>query len=498
MKRLLSVFLLVFSLLAQTSAWAFSPKQLENTIKRKTAAPQKQRQTKKTTTPHKQATAAAQPETPILKSDANTWYGLPIISWQEFKQANEKSIEEEETAVPTEDWKKITTVKQGMPDYAKITKNVKYIYIGEVHVDSAVEPQIKNIIRAVRKANPNKRILLATEFLETHHPLINPLHRANKATNLLGDATYNINDLASELKIDTLALDDYIIQQTDQGALIKVGDRYVRINGDAAEQEDIASVLSIYGEDIAEMTDERLSMIKDDPAMWHTVHLLLPQDFAEIYQLIQQDQSAKQDFQRYWNELDPGNEIFMAGYSAASEHTKEIFEYYTNNKYIVADYLSFQRIHWQIFASSWGVTQRNKDWASRIKKVANEYDVVIVWAGDGHIDPTAPSSLFQQGLASANSVSISVWPLEYHTTQETTEDIQKADELQSQLCLANDKDPSEEEISSFDTFCNQSGVDINKPFYVSQNFTEPPAAKLIEQAGIKTPLPKKAYLVYVE
>ena len=54
--------------------------------------------------------------------------------------------------------------KTGHPDYAKETKGVKYIYLGEHHYTHAIPTEVEYFLATLREANPTARILLATEF----------------------------------------------------------------------------------------------------------------------------------------------------------------------------------------------------------------------------------------------------------------------------------------------------------------------------------------------
>ena len=216
---------------------------------------------------HKQA-AATPPATQKATPEDNSWYGLPIISFAQYKRENQQAIQTQEKF--NQLWTEFlnltnfqdvdSTVKQGVPNYAKALANTKYIYIGEVHEQPAVQQEIKKMITVIRKANPGKKILLATEFLTVPHPLVNPLHIHGKDWLIRESCLYGIAELADQLHLDTLALDDTVIQFTSthlgSKTLVKVGERYVMAgldNQSTAYDAEAAALVSYAGNTVNEI-----------------------------------------------------------------------------------------------------------------------------------------------------------------------------------------------------------------------------------------------------
>ncbi|MBO4675557.1 MAG: hypothetical protein J5601_05705, partial [Elusimicrobiaceae bacterium] len=177
-KQFPPILLLVFCLLTQTNAWAISIPML----KRKVVTAQRQ---------YTQTTAKKEEQSEKISNtqdNENTWYGLPLISWQEFRTINEETKKENETFAPLYNQfldlisaKKGTlavSALQGTPKYAQVTTNARYIFIGEDHSEPAIQHEIEELIRTVRYTNPNARILLASEFLRTPELHTDPLRRA--------------------------------------------------------------------------------------------------------------------------------------------------------------------------------------------------------------------------------------------------------------------------------------------------------------------------------
>lgn len=375
-KRFLPISLLAFCLLTQTNAWAISIPMLE----RKAA---------------------------IAQTNENTVHGLPIINWQEFKMVNEKTKQENETFAPLyNQLLDLISVKngtfavsalQGTPKYASVIENANYIFIGEDHNEPAVQYEIEEIIRAVRHANPNKKILLASEFVRTPEPLTNPLRRANSPESPLLDDYYNTFKLADELEIDTLALDDEILEFVNR-KLIKVGDRYVQIdiNNDSQTPTDILAIGAAFK---AEIDQEKSKILQ-------TIELLL-------------------------------------------------------------------MVRWQIYASDWGVKQRNYQWVKRIRDVEQEYDIVIIWAGSGHTSRMKPSSL-PFLLASSNAVEINFDVINSHRNAKSEDFFRKAFKVREELGLCSDrkvysKDHKHKVLKSNPT------IDSNKTYYfhIETDYTNP-------------------------
>lgn len=67
-------------------------------------------------------------------------------------------------------------------------------------------------------------------------------------------------------------------------------------------------------------------------------------------------------------------------------------------------------------ASPWGVRERNREWARRIKAVLPEYDMIIVYAGNGHLDATYDTDL-QPLVEITDYIDITLHPLEGYQTE---------------------------------------------------------------------------------
>lgn len=392
-KHFVSILLLVFCLLTQSDAWAISSAALGRKV---TAAEQSQRR-KSTTRKKKSTRATSTKQTSKSNANANTWYGLPIISWQQFEQANEQIMQRNEEffkldkqaqeSLSAETIMASISVKQGRPNYAEFVQNVHYIYIGEAHDEPIIEKEIQHLLSVIREANPGKKILLATEFALVTHPLINPLHRAENVD--FFSYLYNwIPELIQSLSMDTLALDDQIVQtfdpQSTSTPLLKVGNKYVRHDGKGVSTDNI---LINYAKEIQKNVEQALSSM-DTQALLATDSLLRPDEFNKIYSLYKKE--APEWVAGVEKDLDPGNGVWNIVYS----HVADLLKEGTHLSPLFLTHLfSLAQVNEMLQYSSWGIKQRNEQWAKRIKNVESNYDIVIIWAGEGHFEGVAPADL---------------------------------------------------------------------------------------------------------
>lgn len=234
-----------------------------------------------------------------------------VLSWSEFNEINrietavaqrrlevwnqlKKKTAEIFTQDMAEDMQKagVVTVEEKRPDYGKETKGIAVIYLTDAsgHGTQTIVNEVKEVMRSVRAANPQARILLATEmaYLTDFDTPIQFAGKTNKNMGTFKD-TVSLLSQASRLGVDVLGLDDSVFWKGDGGIWYKIGNRL----------------------------------------------LYLP---------------------------------------ASEEEFKE----------------KFSSIVGFVGASTLGMKLRNEQWVSYIRAVKPFYDIVIVYAGDGHIDSDLP------------------------------------------------------------------------------------------------------------
>ena len=361
---------------------------------------------RKATTPQKRAPQS----TP---NDTNTWYGLPIITWEEYERANSLiTNQQKQINKLSQDLLQIDPNAQkvsrspyqaGAPDYAKALGNAKYIYIGEVHNTPFVKKEIKQLIEAIQTAHPSEKILLATEFLTTPHPLVNPLHENGKEW-IIEEAMEGVPELATELQLDTLALEDEIVQLKQQNSILaKAASYYIQI--DPSIDEAVVTTDPDYKDKLNTTTQTYLSM---DPLLFWLNYLLPSNVFKSYSEKWKNDPESKQIEQEYAQEYGTGNAHYTMMGSALSDVAVPPIEE------TMAYAAAYGRLTaYKVGLSDWGVLQRNRQWAQRIKQVEKNYDVIIVWGGNAHFGRKYMSPSVPMLLNHPDAVFFSFWPLGY-------------------------------------------------------------------------------------
>ena len=160
--------------------------------------------------------AQAQRQLDQLKATAPTKF----ISWKEYLKLNQRAkertivsynldLEGIKRSMPQKDDIAELSFNNSFPDYKQLLKGFQYIYVGEEHDTVAAPAEMIRIMQAVRSLYPNKRILLASEFLSRLEDDISPLTKKVSSKDFLSSYP-NVSRAAEDLGIDQLALDDYI------------------------------------------------------------------------------------------------------------------------------------------------------------------------------------------------------------------------------------------------------------------------------------------------
>ena len=168
--------------------------------------------------------AQAQRQLDQLKATAPTKF----ISWKEYLKLNERAkertivsynldLEGIKRSMPQKDDIAELSFNNSFPDYKQLLKGFQYIYVGEEHDTVAAPAEMIRIMQAVRSLYPNKRILLASEFLSRLEDDISPLTKKVYSKDFLSSYP-NVSRAAEDLGIDQLALDDYIADYREENS----------------------------------------------------------------------------------------------------------------------------------------------------------------------------------------------------------------------------------------------------------------------------------------
>lgn len=408
-----------------------------------------------------------------------TWENLPIISWQQYEQLSQQEVKKQEKLVELNSQLQSIYMEeglreedaeieaqQGLPVYEKAVKDFSYIYIGEYHNTPVVQQEIRNLLKAIRKANPGKKILLATEFLQRPHSLVHPLHKDGQPWLITeGLSEYNIPALADELHVDTLALDDDIVQIAGSVSLLKTGSHYIKVS--LASNPKARSLIAPFKEEIKDYS----RLLQEDPVGTTLSHLLQPNQIENyITQLFKRDELKDERGIIFQQDLalayGPDNVKFVEAVYALGDTKLPPLTPQQASTVVSATYLLNS-----IQASTWGILQRNYQWAERIKQAEKNYDIVVVWGGQGHFDDNFRSPSVPLLLNHRNSVLFDFTPIDLlEATDETSlqGEIKREDKLLQQkleTCAQVEVDP-EKAVQFFGSCQWFNAVDFEQTHFI--------------------------------
>ena len=379
------------------------------------------------------------------------------ISWEEFlllnKNAQQKELCSNELeirymekqsqcpiALPMKDF---YLIRSGYPDYEKILRNEKLIYIAEEmnHDTKAAPQEVVKILKAVRKINPNAKILLAAEFAVWYYPIQEILYfdnalqkdeqsftfclRFSKATIEEKKAAGFTEDQIKKLQEDCKPFLDFLKQREEL-------ERYAS-----------APLLKEAGQKSYFLEYKHYSSVSKT-ADEQKIDLLALDDHV-IEETENEDILIKVG--RYMVKVPKNVSIPELGEGRASS---------------LANFIKI---------SSWGVAERTADWANRIKAVMDNYDIVLVYAGSGHLCYTYFTDL--QPMVGKNPfVDIILYPME-NLSKEKADFYEKRQELAEQNCLRQDCKIQKEWEKSLEGQSSFHQIDPfeekNPPFWIEED-----------------------------
>ncbi len=200
------------------------------------------------------------------------------LSWQEFLKQNEHVKEVEKASTKLENHllnNQLGTLKEdansnlfyhalGLPPYSQLIKGQNTIFIAEDinHETTSAINHAANIIRIIRKENPQARILLASEFLNwlgDEAPGL--LKKAGEKTNLyISEGYMPVFRAADQANIDQLALDDFIWTTQDNISIVKIGNFAVY-----ASLEDQVPSLNLEQDKLEDLVLSSMQLISVSP-----------------------------------------------------------------------------------------------------------------------------------------------------------------------------------------------------------------------------------------
>lgn len=158
--------------------------------------------------------------------------GLPLLSWEQFKENVQKEIAYAKTLnstrLPiTEHLRFVKDAKTQPPDWAEMVGSEKFLFLGETISGAPATLQaVQSALHALREQFPGKHILLATEFVQNTRPNMPALRKAGQTSELL--EKYPLFATADAENVDILALDDHIFAVENGIPVVKVGAEYIQ------------------------------------------------------------------------------------------------------------------------------------------------------------------------------------------------------------------------------------------------------------------------------
>ena len=166
------------------------------------------------------------------KKTVNQRDGLPLLSWEQFKENVQKEIAYAQTLnstrLPiTEHLRFVKDVKTQPLDWAEMIGSEKFLFFGETLSGAPATLQaVQSALHGLREQFPDKHILLATEFVQNTRLDMPTLRKAGQTSELL--EKYPLFAMADAENVDILALDDHIFAVENGIPVVKVGAEYIQ------------------------------------------------------------------------------------------------------------------------------------------------------------------------------------------------------------------------------------------------------------------------------
>ena len=256
------------------------------------------------------------------------------------------------------------------PDYAQETSRVKYIYVSDAsdHGTKTIPQEVAKLLKQIRRAHPQARILLALEFAvrEDRHAL--PIHFA-KETPLpfTIDADYApLLKTTDKLNIDVLSLDDYLPDV--QGATgFKIGNILMHDIDTPNSGEILAQYQPQLPRQIAQYEEQYIQLGKQITRL-HQVLAQLKNNPQGVTPRLSANQ-LKGAINQFQSELDQTRRERQSCRQQLQELNQRKILY----------------LHDFVSRSPWGMDQRNEQWARYLKALSPFYDIIITYAGNAHL-----------------------------------------------------------------------------------------------------------------
>lgn len=343
------------------------------------------------------------------------------ISWQDFLQQNEhtKGVEIVSTHLDIQCTENICQlIPAAIPidllqqtgnsevDYKKILEGHNLIFVAEgMNHDTKRAPQeMAKILRAVREKNPSAKILFAAEFLEWQDydnlpALTQALAQIPELDEYIQDTQTRLEDLNSNYQLlsdegKTTFKKQYDQQTQELAAILQQAKEW------KSEIISLQTAADLEREPLLKKAGEKSELYFPEeyaPAFKAADELGIDQLALDddIPGIIENQVAAKVGEFVVWTT--PKDKVPTWRDITKGRESAEIKRFY-----------ALQHV---LSVSPWGVRERNREWARRIKAVLPAYDIVLVYAGNGHLANTYYMDL-QPMLEQEIFMNITLYPME--------------------------------------------------------------------------------------
>lgn len=318
------------------------------------------------------------------------------ISWQEFLKQNEHAKSREGVCMRLDlqclqnlcntcpeplPFEVMFDSIQQTADYKELLKDEKLIYImeGNNHNTKAAPLEVAEIMRAVREANPQAKILLAAEFLNWE-----------SLYNVLGTA-----DINKDLSFKYNQYQEYY--------------QYLQCDLPEPQNQQQCNNIAQYLQLLEQEINNPTLLLKKAGAK---SGLDTSAAYAVVFQTADElgiDQLALDD--NLYGEDNKNNIGVKVGEYVIFATPSDDIPSWKALKNQLGENAKLGAMSQLISLSSWGVLERNREWARRIRALLPVYDIVLVYAGAGHLNQAYSIDL-QPLVGKKDFANIALYPLE--------------------------------------------------------------------------------------
>ena len=377
--------------------------------------------------------------------------------WQnqrEQSQAFNKALYQQDPALYKRLLNPTTAAGWQQIEYAPELLNATHIFIGERHDTTLIPAQVENILAAVRQINPLARILLAVEFIRPEHPGQAPILFADGDASRFSQPYTNLVSKAQSLNMDLLALDN--MSNYPGKPVCRMGNVAVTYD---LQSPLVQRIIKQYGpqwdQTAAPWKKKRQQVAQQVDQLQKTLPLL-EKNPTQLAQTAKKLGKTPKQF------LETSREALKQARQQITNMDKQIKTFREESiYYYVTD---------QLARSDWGVNQRNAQWAQYIQAVQPFYDIVIVYAGSGHLSETAFQPLTKHLQTNAQKAVLFTFQTNEHLPADLEQAYRQSAQIlrQENLTLKKESSLPEDVAQAVTRHPDLLQLDTSRSFYIKK------------------------------